>query len=254
MRRTSICKGLIMSLLSVLVCISLLVSVSLAWFTGDASNTTNKIETGTMGMNLLKFNESISAYREIGTDKLFDQTLWEPGMTKIVFLAVKNTGSLTLGFDIKLDVTQGDIRMNQVMEYAVMCSMPKSAFEAKKLGTWESISGYSGAKTDRLSVGNYSTTSTQTLPVGGTSYFVIAIHMIEDVDNKYQGGWINIDLEIAARQMSGEEDYFGKSYDSSFAVSVCHHNIVTATFDKFIVFFGFKSFVNNCGYFRSCGN
>ena len=45
---------------------------------------------------------------------------WEPGMTQIVYLAVKNTGSLALNYNFILDVTDGNPGLADALDYACL--------------------------------------------------------------------------------------------------------------------------------------
>ena len=103
-KRHSTKKALIASVLMLAMCFSMLVGTTFAWFTDSVSSSGNKIVSGTLKVDLL-MGTAEDTYVSIagedaaifGADSLVAQnnaadTLWEPGKTQIVYLAVENLG------------------------------------------------------------------------------------------------------------------------------------------------------------------
>ena len=49
-------RAVISSLMSLVLCLSMLIGTTMAWFTDTVTNNGNRIETGGIGVQLLKYN------------------------------------------------------------------------------------------------------------------------------------------------------------------------------------------------------
>ena len=152
MRNMTKVKGLAFMIIPVILCVSLLAGLSLAWFTSEAKNGENIIEAGTLSLDLLKYDVTGKCYKPIGEDKLFDDDKWEPGTTKVAYLGVVNTGSLSYSYNIKLKTEEGAITLSDVLDYAIISPMNQEA--GAGLRTWSGITGNEGVKTDKLPKGD----------------------------------------------------------------------------------------------------
>ncbi len=200
--------GMTKCMLALMLCIVMLVGTTLAWFTAKVNNTGNRIEAGTVEMNLLKYDENDKLYQSIGENKLF-YDVWEPGDTKVTYLAVQNAGTLAFNYNIVLNITQGDTPLSAVLDYAILSPMDKDAFDAAFEDTsWETIVASEGVETGDMPLGEVVAAPNGALEAGETDYFILAIYLDKDATGDYQGAWLNIDLEINVEQMPAEGDYF----------------------------------------------
>ena len=224
-------QALMASILSLVLCVSMLLGTTMAWFTDTVANNGNRIEAGTLKVKLLRHDGS--EYQDIsnGTGDIFipsadedpyvegrpNGTLWEPNKTEIVYLAVENAGSLALNYNILLTVTNANAdstntaKLEEVLTYAVV---PGLQAGAATVNNWEDIKRLDNVETGSVSVGEIKAAPNGALKAETTDYFALAVHMDEDADNKYQGTALNIDVKIDATQMASEEDSFGDQYDS----------------------------------------
>ena len=102
-------KALLMSMLSILLCVAMLIGSTFAWFTDNVTSGRNKIVAG---------NLDIELYRGVTTDdsaKVTKDTMlfqnpdgtnitWEPGVVIYENFTVKNVGSLALKYSLALNV------------------------------------------------------------------------------------------------------------------------------------------------------
>ena len=230
-------NALIISLLSIFLSLSAATATTYAWFTDTVSNTGNKIQAGTLKIDLLQDkeeNHTADSYNSIAnqTESIFsDEVIWEPGQTQVAYLAVKNNGNLALKYNIILDVVDRETNkdLTQAMAgaftYAVINQdTPKSVGD-----DWPDVKaaaiapyGYSanllaaiqeaapGAKSARITAA-----PTGKLQPNNKDYFVIAIHMNEDAGNAYQNGLIEFDVNVVATQDTVEKDGFNsEQYDA----------------------------------------
>ena len=214
MKKKSKVLGLAKSMIALVVCVVMLIGTTLAWFTVEVTNNGNRIEAGKMELNLLKYDDIEKEYRNIGEDKLFDG-VWEPGKTKVAFLAVENAGTLDFNYQIVLNITEGDKPLSAVLDYAILSPMNKADFDTAFAGkNWATLVGTDGVESGDMPLGEVVAAPKGALESGEKDYFALAIYMDPNAGDDYQGGWINIDLEINAKQMASEDDYFGDQYDA----------------------------------------
>ncbi len=214
MKKKSKVLGLAKSMIALVVCVVMLIGTTLAWFTVEVTNNGNRIEAGKMELNLLKYDDIEKEYRNIGEDKLFDG-VWEPGHTKVAFLAVENAGTLDFNYQIVLNITEGDKPLSEVLDYAILSPMNKADFDTAFAGKdWATLVGTDGVESGDMPLDEVVAAPKGALEAGEKDYFALAIYMDPNAGDDYQGGWINIDLEINAKQMASEGDYFGDQYDA----------------------------------------
>ena len=217
MENTKTKKALIMSVLSMVLCVAMLIGMTFAWFTDTASTGVNKIQAGNLdvelqmydGSNYVNISKESKPIFDIGTGTVAQDnnldTLWEPGKTQIAYLAIKNEGNLALKYKVALNVTNPADGKNlyKVMEYAIT---PDAKGTDTTAPAW--TSGKSVAEgTQLVSDANVS------LGAGDTHYFALLVHMDEQAGNDYQGGKVDFDLSVLATQLNSENDSYGPNYD-----------------------------------------
>lgn len=206
-------RALLMSALALLMCVSMLIGSTFAWFTDSVTSSGNKIKAGTLDIQLLMDGDVDGTYDDISNNNspIFGEgsiaqnnnaeTLWEPGKTQVAYLAIKNNGNLALKYTVGLDVQNVSKDLYEVMEYAIV----PDADANHKVTSW--TSGNS------VEVGTQSVSGDVSLPVGATHCFALVIHMDEEAGNEYQGGEVNFDLTVLATQDTVESDSFNNQYD-----------------------------------------
>lgn len=224
-------KSLALSILSMLVCVSMLIGTTLAWFTDMATSGVNKIIAGNLDVDLIMWNGT--EYRSIagedsaifgGENSLVAQndstdTLWEPGKTQIVYLGVRNNGSLALKYNIILDIIDGGLI--GALEYAILDGVDASDAGFTAPASWDAIKSIPGVQTGEVVAGRIVAAQNGVLDgiaqtpkvLNETDYFALAIHMKEDADNIYMDKDITIDVTVVAGQMTAESDSFDDQYD-----------------------------------------
>ena len=214
MKKNSTKRALLMSALALLLCMSMLVGSTFAWFTDSVVSANNKIQAGTLDVQLLMFTGA--DYEDISesTQPIFGpgsiaqnvngQTLWEPGKTQVAYLAIKNNGSLALKYTVGLNVVDTDAEQDlyEVMQYAITPDAQPGDVTA-----WDRAAGQG------VVLGTQQASGDVALAVGATHYFALSIHMMEEAGNKYQGGEVMFDLTVLAGQDTVEFDSFDELYD-----------------------------------------
>ena len=232
-------RSLFTSLVTLLLCSAMFVGSTFAWFTDTVSNTGNRIQAGTLKVDLLMDKELDGNYTSIagGKGDIFkeanvaqnsNETLWEPGKTQFAKLAVENKGNLALKYAAYIDVTDkglcvGSESGKSSLEYAIVSS--KAPIDITSYTNWEAVkaaveasggaigdvdSGRQIINTGVLDEIAYDSTKTNE-----KDYVLLAVHMKEDAGNEYQGKDCVIDVNIVATQKNAESDAFGPDYDIS---------------------------------------
>lgn len=205
-------QALLTSMLALLLCVSMLVGTTFAWFTDSVTSSDNKIVAGTLDVQLLM--NTGNGYKDISdsTDPIFGtgsiaqnnnmETLWEPGKTQVAYLAIKNNGNLALKYTVDLNVENIAKDLYKAMNYTIT---PDAQYGSVK--KWDATIAKA------VVIGTQTVSETVSLAAGDTHYFALSIHMDELAGNEYQAGEVNFDLTVMATQNTVEEDSFNNQYD-----------------------------------------
>ena len=250
-------SALTSSIISLVLCMSMLLGTTVAWFTDSVTNTGNRIEAGTLKVKLLGYNEIEGKYVDIskGAGDIFatanqegttqwplNGVLWEPGKTQVVYLGVQNAGDLAMNYNIILDVKNdagNKVALEDVLTYAIV---PGAQWEEGKNHPyaghdWASVeedareSG--GNNTGAVPAGQVTAASNGALTAGNTDYFALAVHMAEEASNDFQNQAIEIDVQVVAKQMASESDSLNNQYDAGALFTEREEVVfVNRTFDE----------------------
>lgn len=99
-------RALLMSALSLLMCISMLIGSTFAWFTDSVTSANNVIQSGTLDVVLEYKTNWADDWAPVDENtKIFKEgALYEPGYTEVVYLRVSNAGSLALKYMLSLNI------------------------------------------------------------------------------------------------------------------------------------------------------
>ena len=221
-------RALVMSLLSLLLCCSMLVGTTFAWFTDSVTSGKNKIIAGNLDIEL-EYSKDMSdgSWASVEkADNLFKKdTLWEPGHTEVVYLRMTNQGTLALKYQFQMyfEETEGTnvydetFKLSQFLKYDIVdvtaaYANRDAARDAVK-DTAQTLAAYS--------VSGEMLGKTENATVSKT--MALVIYMPEEVDNKanYKTGTdaptIDLYLNLFATQLVNEKDSFGADYDAGAA-------------------------------------
>ena len=204
--------SIVVNIVAILVIAAILIGSTFAWFTDSAISSGNKIQSGTLKVDLeLLDREEGWVSLKNDKDPIFDYDKWEPGYTDIKILKVENEGSLALQWKAKF-VSENELsELADVIDVYVLPSDQELSYPEDR-----SLAGYSCVGTVSDFVNNIETATTGTLMAGESSYLGIALKMRNSVGNEYQGLDLGgaFDIVIVATQLSSEGDGFDNGYDS----------------------------------------
>ena len=198
-------SALLTSVTAMILCFAMLLSTTYAWFTDSASSTDNKIVSGNLDVELYQWTaaDASTNISDSHTPVFTDDILWEPGMTQVVYLSIKNAGTLALKYKVALDVTNvSSDALTDVMEYAITPD-----------ATYGTVTAWAGNGTKAVPGTNPTQAVDVELAPGAEHFFALSVHMLEEAGNEYMNESITFDIRVLAGQLSYEEDSFGKDYD-----------------------------------------
>ena len=211
-------QALLMSVLALVMCLSMLVGSTMAWFTDSVTSTGNKIQAGTLKLDLELFNGT--AYESIKESKapIFDYDKWEPGYTDVKLLKIENEGTLALKWYAKF---VSDVALTDLADVIDVYVCPSATELA--MPTDRNLDGYTKVGTVRDFVNTIETTTNGVLNGLSSAYLGIALKMQETAGNEYQEQKIDaFDIQILATQATVEKDIFNDQYDkdADFTIEV----------------------------------
>ena len=216
MSKKSTKKALIMSVISLLACVSMLVGSTFAWFTDSVTSAGNKIQAGTLqiDLELLDGNNWVSI--KDNPQPIFNYDLWEPGYTEVKVLKIENEGSLALQWVAKFQSAIELSKLADVIDVYVLASETEIGYPADR-----NLAGYTKVGTVAEFVNSIEETTNGYLLPDDEAYLGIALKMQESAGNEYQGLSLGgaFDIQIFATQYTYEEDSFDKYYDEMAIVS-----------------------------------
>ena len=230
-------RALLMSGLALLLCVSMLIGSTFAWFTDSVTSAGNKIQSGTLKLDLELLDKD-TGWASIKESKapIFNYDLWEPGYTDVKVLKVENEGSLALKWYAKFISADTLSILADVIDVYVRPSATEIGYPADR-----NLDGYTKVGTVRDFVNNIEETTKGALTPKGTagaiSYLGIALKMREEAGNEYQGLTLGaFDIMILATQETYESDSFDNQYDANAEfdkVALPAKNVTVTTPDEF---------------------
>ncbi len=200
-------RTLLTNVIALVLCISMFVGSTFAWFTDSASTNVNTIEAGTLDVELVDQSgtslegKTLSFVKENGTDKIEDaNVIWEPGVRhQLQAVAVKNNGSLALKYKMLINYASDTKGLAEVIEVHV---------GGTNLGTLSEISKSEKAiKTGVVEAKKVEEAST-----------TIKLVMKTSAGNQYQGAKLSgLSIMVVAGQAQVESDSIDNTYDASAA-------------------------------------
>ena len=185
-------SALFSSVVALLLCFTMLLGATFAWFTDNASSSVNKIQAGTLDIQLLDASDNSLEGKTLSWQKAAghenDEVLWEPGCTyNLQTITIKNNGNLALKYKIEITGIQGDAKLNEAIDWRI-----------------------TNGNTASVDLG-----ADHSLAAGASDTLTISGHMKETAGNEYQGLSIDgIAITVLATQDTVEYDSSDNQYDA----------------------------------------
>lgn len=210
-----------------LLCVTMLIGSTFAWFTDNASTGVNSIQAGTLDIDVQYTQDGMSWSNLDNATDLFAGALWEPGHTRVVALKVTNNGSLALKYQMGMNIVSETMGTNvygdpfKLSDYLEVSTLAQQANDSMGVGNITLSVAFQGENavgyeyTNKLSEVKR---ENHLLP-GDSHYLFIKVDMPETVGNEANAkpgnaASIQFGINILATQFAYESDSFGSSYDA----------------------------------------
>lgn len=222
MKFSSTKKALALSVLSLVVCVSLLIGTTFAWFTDSVTSANNVITSGNLKVTFEwakgTENPDTAAWKDASTNAIFNHDLWEPGYVCARHIKIGNAGSLALKYVVAIEANGTVSDLAKVIDVYYVDPAVQLSDRAKLdanayLGTLDQV------------IGNLNTTAFGELEAGDDDTITIALKMQETAGNEYQDMSIGTDFSVTvfATQLASEDDSFGNDYDEDAYLPVVYN-------------------------------
>ena len=203
MKNFSSKKALFLSVISMVICVSMLIGSTFAWFTDSATANVNTIQAGNLDVELVKADGSplttaLGWVKAEGHEN--EAVLWEPGCTySLEGFKIRNAGNLALKYKVVISGLTGDATLLNAIEFTV-----------KKGDTEVLLENFEGKLLPKDSA------ATDGFEAYETSVITITGKMKQDAGNEYKGLSIDgIKITVYATQVGYESDSTDKDYDEN---------------------------------------
>ena len=237
-------RALLSSVVAMLVCITMLIGTTFAWFTDSASTAVNKIQAGTLDVmlemkdandNWVNAEGKTLSWKKAAGAPANEQVLWEPGCKyELPALKITNKGNLALQFKVLINSISGDKKLLDAIDFTVEYfnedpnsepatlpvdidentsipfELPNPMTSDPDYADYISELGWSGIplETAEYVANNF-----------GTDHMCVKLSakMKEEAGNEYQGKTLNdFAITVVATQAAGHEyDSFNNTYDKN---------------------------------------
>ncbi len=214
-------RALLSSVIAMFICVAMLIGTTFAWFTDSASTAVNKIQAGTLGIQLLDNEgnslegQALSWQKAAGAAN--EDVLWEPGCTyNTQQFYIENNGNLNLKFKFLVSGITGDSKLVEAIDFTAMADASWFKFNTGAVsiatsGEFDLLKGYD---LDTLFYGTMHFDEYVLEPGDKVGPIVISGHMKEEAGNEYRGLSIDgIGITVVATQYTYENDSNGNTYD-----------------------------------------
>ena len=221
-------RTLLSSLLSILLCVSMLLGATFAWFTDSVTSGNNNIVAGNLDVELYN-DTTVNEAKKVGPQTaLFEEvSLWEPGGAAYENLTVANVGTLALSYELSVNflnenATQDGYKLSDILKVAfvengvsgtrdeVIAAAQEAGFAPLK--SWEQTGSLYpvGNRENHASTATYGVVIYWEPSAGDNNWNLNNGKSTTDGEP-----YLHIDLgvNLVASQLPYESDSFGNQYD-----------------------------------------
>ena len=231
-------RALLTSVMAMLLCFTMLLGTTFAWFTDSVTSGNNIIKSGNLDIELeyAVFNDdgTFKKWQDVkGASDILTNTLWEPGVTEVAYLRIANAGTLAFKYQLGINIVSEidgtnvygqSFKLSDYIQFGVVEGVDGSsnAYSKDDAGRTAAIAAVTDAK--KISAGY--NPAEASMESGDEFYLALVVYMPETVGNeanyktsedssnpnKYRPQ-IDLGINVFATQMTAEEDSFNDQYD-----------------------------------------
>ena len=212
-------RALLSSVLALVLTCTMLLGTTFAWFTDSVKSGANKIVAGNLVVEL-EYTTDFTTWTSVeGQDALFKtDTLWEPGHAEVVYLRVRNAGTLALKYKFAMNITKDTTATNVAGEEFKLSQYLKYGVVADQQAAFADRAAAIAAVTNPTALSDYS--KEDNLLPNASDYVALVVYMPETVGNEanYRGNVIpeiELGVNLVATQDTVEYDSWDNQYDAN---------------------------------------
>ncbi len=221
----SIKSSMISSVVALLLCFTMLLGTTFAWFTDSAISSGNIVQSGTLGVEMYwaegngDVPTDLNGWKDASKDAIFNYDNWEPGYTDSKHIKIVNVGNVAFQYSLSIIPNGAVSELAEVIDvyYVDQATKLDSSDDmsgAKRVGTLaDMINDADGAAYGIILPKD--AIANDEKEVVGEKTVTIALKMREEAGNEYQTMSIGTDfsVRILATQYTYENDSFNNQYD-----------------------------------------
>lgn len=221
MKKNSYVKNaLAYNVIALILCFSMLLGSTFAWFTDSVTSENNVIQTGSLDVEMYwaegKEDPSSAAWKDASTDAIFNNDRWEPGFAEVRHIKIENKGTLALQYKVMITPNGEVSELAEVIDVyyvdpAVQVTGSEALVDEFKLGTLADV------------LEMIDETASGFLASGDSDTVTLALKMHELADDDYQGLALcegGFSVQLIATQAAYENDSFGNDYDKNAVAAI----------------------------------
>jgi len=207
-------KALMLSVLSLCLCLAMLLGTTFAWFTDSVTSSGNIIQTGTLDIEMMwadgDEDPDTVVWNDASKGAIFNSKLWEPGFTDAKHMNIINNGTLALKYQLRIEPNGTVSKLADVIDVYFIEGATQLA--RADLDALTPVGSLAEVIKSGITYG--------TLTAGTNRTFTIVLKMQETAGNEYQNLAIGTDfaIKLLATQLDYEGDSFGTDYDKGAAL------------------------------------
>ena len=221
-------KSLLSAVLALIVCVSLLVGTTFAWFTDSVTSANNIIKSGNLDIEL-EYWDGADWVDVKGKSDILTNELWEPGVTEVAYLRVANAGSLAFKYQLGINIDKDSeiagvnaagetFKLSDHIHFGVVEDIAVSGNE-KAPAAYDTREEAVAAVTNAQIISKGYTKASPMLS-GEELYLALVVYMPTTVGNEANHNGVNVPaidlgINVLASQMTSEYDSFGNDYDAN---------------------------------------
>ena len=211
-------RALLTSVMALLLCFSMLLGTTYAWFTDSVGTVNNVIVLGNLDVELY-WSLDAENWAPVKEDtNVFTKDLWEPGHTEVIYLKVANEGSLALKYNLKVNIESETSGVNAAGETFSLSDYIQYGIKGTNAAYASADEAVSAVADVAAGLKNSYAKNTYLLP-REENVVAMVVYMPSSVGNvvNHNGSVtpsINLGIHLFATQMMDEEDSYGNTYDA----------------------------------------
>jgi len=224
-------RALLSSCVALMLCFSMLLGTTYAWFTDSVTSVNNIIKSGTLDVEM-HWKDVDGEWKNVEEtpDPIFNYQYWEPGYVEIKYIKLKNVGDLAFEYALtvipNIENAEGN-KLAEVLEvYCFPTEISRNDVDSTSqyyLGTLNNLMGRdiipdrgvllpeAGKGTDDYKIPD----DAEAYP--GEVTVCVALKMQEEAGNEYQNLTVGdgFAVQLLATQFTYENDSFDNTYDDT---------------------------------------